>query len=272
MMMRMRKTLFAVLALLGAFLLGGCSVSKEDDALARQLIEALHAGDYAALSNKIDPEYRTTQTAEALPKMRALLDLGELKEMHQVGYWVRGGVGSGPSYRDASYEIEFSKGWVLAQFRFYRNGATCSVQSFQLTPLTKSLESAHAFTLTGKSTVQYAFLFMVIMEPLFMLATLIACIRTRLKRKPLWCLLVLVGVMRFSMNWTTGQMGWQQMSVALLGSSGLRAGPAAPWVLSFSVPMGAILFLLKRRSLRQPDTVAPPPLPPSLPSPPPSTA
>lgn len=55
-------------------------------------------------------------------------------------------------------------------------------------------------------------------------------------------------LVRFQFNWTTGALGIQPISFALLGAGCSRAGPVAPYVITLAFPVGAFAFLRKRRS------------------------
>lgn len=94
-------------------------------------------------------------------------------------------------------------------------------------------------------------LFLAILVPLFTLYALILCIRTKIeKKKWLWVIFVLAGIASFSVDWTTGQWRIVPLSFQLLGA-GASAPPYGPWVISVSLPLGAIIFLLKRKRLSE---------------------
>lgn len=79
-------------------------------------------------------------------------------------------------------------------------------------------------------------------------------------RRWLWTLGSLLGIGRFSLNWATGGWQIQPLYVALLGAQGIKAGPFAPWVFSFGLPVVAWVvigrrlsaWLLNRRRILQP--------------------
>jgi hypothetical protein len=70
----------------------------------------------------------------------------------------------------------------------------------------------------------------------------------------------LVGVGMVSVNWATGAVASRLFSVQLLGASAVRPSEFAPWILSFSFPIGAIVALSRYRSflesLKAPTTPA----------------
>lgn len=114
----------------------------------------------------------------------------------------------------------------------------------------KSLSSQNTFTLKNKEFVHYLFLGLSILIPLFIIITLVVAIRTKMKMKWLWIIGILFGFIKFSLNWTTGQIGFSLINISLLGSGIIKSGNVAPWILSFSIPVVAILFwLLKKRNV-----------------------
>jgi len=100
--------------------------------------------------------------------------------------------------------------------------------------------------------IHFVFLVFTIIVPLFILATLTTAVRTKFKkRKWLWIIFILFGLVQFSLNWTTGQIGWKLLNFQLFGAGALTASQYAPWILSFSIPVGSIIFWIKRENLKK---------------------
>ncbi|MEN9443565.1 MAG: hypothetical protein RIS47_455 [Bacteroidota bacterium] len=108
-----------------------------------------------------------------------------------------------------------------------------------------SLSSMFEFSLTNKSWLHYLFLFFAVSIPIFILVSLVAAFRTKLNKKWLWIVGILVCFVQFSMNWTTGTVDFQIFNVSFLGAGISRMGNIQPWILSFSIPIVAILFWVK---------------------------
>ena len=115
------------------------------------------------------------------------------------------------------------------------------------------LKLIHRFTFTGNSVIHYLIFAACVIIPVLILVALIVCIRTRVRRKWLWIIFILLGFVQFRLNWSSGHFGMQPISFALFGAGGSRASSFAPWVLNFAMPVGAILFLALRRRLRLDD-------------------
>ena len=87
---------------------------------------------------------------------------------------------------------------------------------------------------------------MVILIPVFIIVTLIFAVRYKLTQKWLWIIGILIGFMKITINWTTGQVGFRLIGISILGADFFKFGNIAPWILSFSLPFVAILFWIKR--------------------------
>ena len=90
-------------------------------------------------------------------------------------------------------------------------------------------------------------LILVVGVPVFTLWVLVLCIRTKMRRKILWSILILLGATTLTLNWTTGEMDFQLFSLHLPSARYYKAGIYAPWIFSVSFPLGAVMFLIKRR-------------------------
>jgi hypothetical protein len=115
--------------------------------------------------------------------------------------------------------------------------------------LPSSLEEMNRFTFRDKGWIHYGFFLAVIGIPLFILFALVVCVRSKIRRKWLWVVFTLLGLITLRLNWTTGQTDYQIFSFQLFGASALAAGSYAPWIFGVSLPIGAIVFLVKRSKL-----------------------
>jgi hypothetical protein len=80
-------------------------------------------------------------------------------------------------------------------------------------------------------------------------SSLVLCFKTPIpKRKWLWMVFVAVGIGQLSFNWNNGGYQIQAFYFALLGAGFQRAGPFAPYIFNAAIPVGAIVFLFRRKS------------------------
>jgi hypothetical protein len=247
-----RKHLLTLLVLLA----GGCSPRAALDAaatspqaqFAEETAALLFKKNLDALLLQMAPELRKDATPEMMGKLFAAVPSGEPMESTVVGYHQSGS--PGVTDTTVSLQYEFPKRFVLVQVTVRSSGAQRAVTYLRLERLPDSLDRVNAFHLGGQSHGHYVVLGLAILVPVFIVITLVVCVRTPLpNRKWLWLLFVAVGMGRMSLNWTTGALSVTPLSVDLFGAGVTARGPYSPWIVSVAMPVGALLFLWRRRSL-----------------------
>ena len=267
-----------IILALACFLLAGCDqkalvekfVPKDDDAMARRFLEMVRTGDYAAATQMLDAALQGGKAEEGLRSLNTVLAHGKQLSVEVIGCNSVSSLGDGTKRTDLTYQIRFADAWAVGyvNIQHYSGGNTTILASrFQWVP--DSLENINRFTFSGKSVAHYLVFAICIAMPLFIIFTLVVCIRTPVRRRKwLWVIFILLGFGKFQFAWTSGQFGVQPLSFLFLGASVFRPSLYASWVFSFAVPLGAIIFLGTRRKLRAPDKPKEPALPPLPPLPP----
>jgi hypothetical protein len=261
---------------LAAFLLAGCFdekqwiqkvAPKDDDEFARKFVDLVMSGQYTDADHMVDPAVTAKMGPVPWNQLRQVLNHGKPLNIELIG----ANIGflrpwnSSESKREANltYQIQFRDAWVVAALVVESSSGGKRVTNANLQPVPDSLRVLNRFTLQNKLPIQYAFLAACIGVPLFIVIALVICLFCRVRRRWLWVIFILFGFAQFQLNWTTGQMGFQPISILLLGASFFRASSYAPIVFSFGIPVGATLFLVLRRWLLRKDE--PPPLPMTAP-------
>ena len=226
---------------------------KEADKFARDYIDLLLTNNIEQAKELLDPKVVNSKTQSQLQEIVNLLDKGELISTEVVGVNVF-------RIRDIirntiTYQLEFDDAWLLTTVIVDGISKNQKIYSFHVKPIPKSLEEINAFTFSGKSFRHYLILLVAIGMPVFIVYTIVLCVRTKIKRKWLWIIFMLLGFGRYSFNWTSGQMGFQPLYIQLIPTSVFKGAPYAPWIISISVPIVALLFLLKRRKIRKAESV-----------------
>jgi hypothetical protein len=247
-----------VLVLFG-LLLAGCDqkaflqrfVPKDDDAFARRFLDAIRTGDYTAADQMLVPSLRDAKSQSGLRELNHVLAHGEPVSVEIIGCNVFTNASTKGTTRttNLSYQIHFSDSWAAGNIAVgHQGGATAIVDShFQSIP--NSLEVLNRFTFAGKSAVHYLVFAVCLAVPLFILVALVICIRSRIRRKWLWIIFLLLGFIQFRFDWASGHFDVQAISFLLFGASAFRPSPYASWILGFAIPVGAIIFLVSRRRL-----------------------
>jgi len=221
-------------------------IPKEESQFAKEYLNRLHAKDIDHIKKYIDPSIEAQVTEEKLTEISEYFPSGELLSTELIGSQVN--VFNSQWQANFSFEYQFSSGWALANVVLKKSNDVLSVVGFNVYRTTASQKELNKFTLGGKSAIQYLVLAFVIVAPIFILVTTYFCIKTPIpKRKWLWVVFVLVGIGTISVNWTTGQFGIQLLSIKLFSASAMAAGPFAPWFISASLPLGAIIFWFNRK-------------------------
>lgn len=253
--------LLGILLSLGVFACNRASLVETmapagDEAAAKDDIDLLRAGRFDEIEKKLDPSIKNADIHASLVKMKGLVPEGAPLSSKLVGINVFNGPAG--SRTDLTFEYEFPSGWILMHVALHKKLGVSTIAQFNVTPIPRSLEDLHKFTLAGKSALQYVVLALAFLVPLFSLGVLVLCVRTKMEKKWLWAILILLCQGKFSVDWTTGKANLQMLSIQLVGGSAM-APPFGAWVVSVSLPVGAIAYLVWRQ--RQKTQVASAPTP-----------
>jgi len=242
-----------LLPLLVLVLAAGCSrtpspekiVPKEDVDFAQRFLSYLAARDFAALEQSMDPKLDRKQLRTRLEQLARNFPPDSPRSVKLVGALRR--QSGTTAVTNVTLEYEYPSSWLVAEVVFQRTPAGVIVQGMHVQPMRESLASLNRFTFAGKGVWHYIFFAVVVLVPTVMGYALFLVLRTpQLPLRWLWAFFVLVGVGQASLNWTTNRINLGAMSLQLLGSGYVRASPVSPIVLTTSLPLGAILFLIKR--------------------------
>jgi len=251
---------FIALALL-ALSIAGCQVAYfeknfpiKESALGEELIAKLAARDFSAIEPQLDTKLRTPDVREKLEQMARALPPGEPKSVRTVGSNTRT-VGTATTY-SLTYEYEYPESWVVANVVLERRDGEVTLKGLHVvSPTKQSLAATNRFTFEGKGIAHYIVFVLAVAIPLFIVYALVACARTKIqRRKWFWLLFITFGFAQFQFNWTDGAWGIQPIYFAAFGIGFVKYEPMAPWIITLTFPLGALVFLAKRRSLQHPDS------------------
>jgi len=247
----MRKLIFCVIPI--AFIFSSCNFSeifvpKETDKFAREYIALIREGNLQKAFILLDPLVRNQDTSWLSKVSKILRQGGDVKSVKIVS----SNVLNMPERTRTGlvYEFQYPNEWLLVEVIVEEANGNRLIAGFHTTHLPQPLEEINAFTLDGKSMAHIDILLMMMVVAAFSVFAVVLCIRTAMARKWVWILFILFGVGKLSINWTTGEFGYQIFTFQLLSASVIKQGPYAPWFLSFSIPAGAIVFLIRRKKLQ----------------------
>jgi hypothetical protein len=225
-------------------------VPQAESAQAKRFLAQLAAHDFDAVEAQLDSSLRSPDVSAKLKEVAAQIPRGEPKSITTIGALAHK-VNQNTTY-SLTFDYEYAESWLVANVVLEKVGESVRVSGVHVTPTRQSQKSLNEFRFSNKGVLHYVFLTLAVLIPVFCIATIVACKRTRIhKRKWLWYIFIALGFVQFSLNWTTGQTNVLPLSFLLLGAGFNQAGPHAPFILTFAVPVGAIVFWLRRNAFAQ---------------------
>ncbi len=255
--LNVKKTVAPLMLIVVALLLSGCNaniyleryVPKDSDKMVRNYITSIAEGDFDTAKKAINPKFITKDINDKFAEVRE--KIGGARPEHIVlkkfdntyKYPFHPDIVS--SY--LLYELKASGEWFRASVVVDRGTKRQYIYGFFIEPIAGPFSEVNAFKLSGKSFFQYALIPISIFILIFIIHTALLCLRVMKgeQMKWPWFVFILFGAGAMSMNWTTGELAWQLFSAQFLGSGMLRDGLDGPWVLTTSMPLGAIFFYFK---------------------------
>lgn len=248
------KKCYILIVLLG-LALSGCKfkidykkiVPNSIDKFAEQFIGFVHEGKIDTCLSLVLTEMNTDNGRKFLQncysKINSLsLDSGKIINANKTtllgrdgftNYWI-------------DYEYNTNNNFLYFKIGIREQEGILAVTAFDGTILKEPLSKTLSFTFQDKGIKHILFFCFFILVPVFILFTLVFAIKTKLNKKWLWIIGILLGFTRFSINWATGQIGFRLLSFSIIGFGFSRSGNVAPWILSFAIPVVSIIFWIKR--------------------------
>jgi len=139
----------------------------------------------------------------------------------------------------------------VARIPLERRARGFVVMGLSFESLPRSVQELNAFTLRARTWHHYLILTCALASLLLCVGSAVLVARTQMPRRWLWAFTAIVGLGKIGINWTSGELFVYLPTLQLLGASYLRPGTVGPWIVSFSLPVGALWALWHRRSIRQ---------------------
>lgn len=221
--------------------------TPEADAFARDFIQQVRNGDPMA-ARKLSPELlQVPAMKDSLRSLTRVFPRGSVQEVKLLNAQVMT-MSTGLTTRTLVYEEHSAGGWALVQVVVLEDAMKYRyINGMHVQPTRGAIQEMNAFTLAGKGALHWGMLLMATAVPLFCLGSAILVFRTPMRRRWAWALLALVGGFTATLNWTTGELFTRMFNVQLLGAGALQSGLGAPWLISVSLPVGALIALSRRR-------------------------
>lgn len=250
----------AVIALI-SIIVGGCGkqellekfTTPEEEAAANGYIELLRQQQYEAIEKAMDPSLTGPSIRQTLVAMSAAIPASKPTSVKLVG--AQRFKSADYSTINLTFEYQYPTSWLATNVALKQQGNARTIIGLHVYPQSTSLEERNKFSLARKAPIEYLVLVLVVVVPLFIIYSLIVCIRTKLRGKKWpWVLFILFGFGKLAVNWTTGEWSFGLLTVQLFGASG-AAQLYGPWILAASMPVGAIIFQLNKNKLSAPESI-----------------
>jgi len=214
---------------------------------ASATFQRLHAGDSDAILRDGAPVL--ADAADTLSQISSLLPREAPAEIHRVGYSSSHAASDPESQHRLTYEYRWPDDIALINLSYEQAGpdAPFVLNGFTFRIATREELAANDFNLAGKPPGHYAMLAAIIVSPLLMIAAFVLALRAPgLERRWLWCILSLVTVCLFRLDWTNNASQFVLITAGLINVGVTRADSLfASWVLSAGLPVGALIVLVR---------------------------
>jgi hypothetical protein len=241
----MRRT--AVLIFL-AIALAACQAAVKPDASAvaanRVLFDQIRTGqDQAALAQL--PDAKKDEMAAMVARLKSVIPPVAPRSATPVA----ASLGNPPGGRVEALvmEYDFPDRTIRFATTFTEPKGThgWKLHSFSVLEASHQELAANTLSLERRSPGQLGFFALAVTSPILMLAAFIKVLRTPgLANRWLWAAFAFVGLFSFQMNWASGVTLVNWMALQILGFW-LTKSPSQfePWMISATVPIGALLIL-----------------------------
>ena len=250
------RALALVLSLFLALPLAACvfgGISAQQDADLRAVYARMKANDIAGIEAAFDPQFKKPSLGQGLQFMQGMIPPQTPKVRLLKGV-SQPGPTPGSTDFGATYEFDYPSTAVLAQIEMRQDKAgKKTITVLQMRQDVVGVADQYAFHLGGKKYYQYLFLFLMALAPGLGVWGLVHLWRAPdIKWKFLWAIAMCIGFMDLTMDWKAGDVFLNVVNLHILWVTGKQLGPLSPWMLTTSIPLASIAFLLGYRGQRMP--------------------
>ncbi len=217
------------------------------DKFAQDYINIIKNRNYQTAIGLLSPEIKKTPTnIKALEKIGDILNIDELVSIEQISYHFQKKWKTKCRSHVLAYQLEFKKSWIIVNIRIDIIKDKKYIYAFNANYLPASLKTINAFTLSGKSFIHYLFILVALSIIALDIYALILIFKLKMKKKWLWIIFIFIGICAFKINWSTGEFSFQLFSISIyiFNFQMLRYGLYAPWILTLSMPIGALAIFI----------------------------
>lgn len=220
----------------------------EIDQFSREVIGMAKERNWNGILMWLDDSIKSGEAKATFLKIFDYMDRGEIAEIITTGVHVHRFENT-VTY-SITYQLTYPEHFQVVNMVVADSGGGPLVKGFHVNDIPDSLDRLNRFTFKGKSYSHYLFLGLNVLYIGFIVLAFVVCLRTRnLKRKWLWAIISLLGAGEILFNWTTGAWQFKLLNFGFNISAFMPATPYTAVILKFYIPVGGILFFIKRLTL-----------------------
>lgn len=225
---------------------------KEDKLFAENYIDILQSNDINKARSYFLDDLSNSNT-EWLDTIVVIINQEKIKNKKLVYQKIINNIN--PYRSTLSYELEYSNYHVLIELTIEKIDDNYKIAGLYYYPMSGTFEELTTFKISSKPFTHYLMLIFSAIVLIVIVYALIVCAREPIKNKWLWIIFILIGISKISFVWSSGTFDFQLLSFQLLGIGVIKYHPYGSWILSASIPIGAIVFIFKRKILSVPKNI-----------------
>jgi hypothetical protein len=222
------------------------AVNRIEEGDVLKLESKLSQDEEKKLSEKMNGLFAPSSTKENISKR----DINLLKITHNASQDLKG------NYKDIGfiYEAAFNQigtHIISITVRTRTNGSL----DYGIAASPKSMQPVNNSDASNSHTqkvqiLRWIFAALAIFIPLLIFTSAFLCFINRPKRRVLWLIFIFTGFFQINFNWSTGPISFYPLGVIFFGFKINQIDSVGPWILSVSLPLGAVIYLLKWKKAR----------------------
>jgi hypothetical protein len=242
----MRRT--AVLIFL-ALALAACQQAAKPDPSAisanKAIFDQVRTGQDQAVLDQLQPGPKRDEAATMLARLKSVIPPNAPTSATPVAASIAKAPGGQVEALVVEYDFPDRAVRFATTLTQAKGAKDWKLHSFSVLEASKKELAPNTLSLERRSPGQLAFFALAVTSPILMIAAFVKVLRTPgLQNRWLWAAFAFVGLFSFQMNWASGTMLVQWMSLQILGFWMAKAASHFdPWMISATVPIGALLIL-----------------------------
>lgn len=223
-------------------------------AKTRKVLDQLRAGDVPAIMAGVDPSLQGAKTEAQIRQILTFVPTTPIETSDVVALTANRNALTGETRTMVLMQIGTNGTFTSLETDFKAQNGVETMIGLHVRRMSQSFEAATAFSFNRPAWMLASGVAWVSMVAILIAGTYAALTAAgmRLHSRVLWILAMMVGVGTLSLNWQTGAVTGQWLSLGGPAFNVAKAGPAAAWMVSAHLPIGVLAFWLRRLMRRTP--------------------